>query len=306
MKEIVIGSRGSRLALWQARHVVSEIGKSHPGLPTRLEIIKTTGDKLTEVALAKIGGKGVFVKEIEEALLEGRIDLAVHSLKDVPTELPKGLCLGAILEREDARDVLVAEKRYRSIDDLPQRAKIGTGSLRRSVQLLHLRPDLAVHPLRGNVDTRLRKLEEGSLDGIVLAAAGLKRLGYQSRVAYTFPVSEMTPAIGQGALAIEIRSDDGPLRQVLAPLEHSDSRTCAQQEREFLSAMGGGCQVPMGAHAAIDNGDASFLAFVAGPNSGKLVRHRASGPSRQLAALRQIVTERLLADGARALLDEMD
>lgn len=294
------------MALWQARHVMSKIGESHPALSTRLEIIKTTGDKLTEVALAKIGGKGIFVKEIEEALLEGRIDLAVHSLKDVPTELPDGLCLAAILAREDARDVLVSKKRYGSIAELPENAKIGTGSLRRGVQLLHLRPDFAIQPLRGNVDTRLRKLEEESLDGIVLAAAGLKRLGYSSRIAYTFPVSEMTPAIGQGALAIEIRSGDHQVRDALSGLEHVDSRRCVEQEREFLLAMGGGCQVPMGAHAAIDNGNATFLAFVAGPNSGKLVRHSASGRSDDLAELRKNVTERLIADGAEALLDEMD
>ncbi len=306
MKEIVIGSRGSRLALWQARHVMSEIGKAHPGTVVRLEIIKTTGDKMTEVALAKIGGKGVFVKEIEEALLEGRIDLAVHSLKDVPTELPEGLELAAVLAREDARDVLVADQRYRSIDDFPANAKVGTGSLRRSVQLRHLRPDLVIHPLRGNVDTRLRKLRDEALDGIVLAAAGLKRLGYASRVAYTFPVSEMTPAIGQGALAIEIRSDHREARHTIAALNHVDSRLCADQEREFLLAMGGGCQVPMGAHAMIENGDACFLAFVAGPNSGRLVRHSARGPAVELAGLRERVTERLLADGAQALLDELD
>lgn len=306
MKEVVIGSRGSRLALWQANRVKADLEEAHQGLPIRIEIIKTTGDKLTDVALAKIGGKGIFVKEIEEALLDGRIDLAVHSLKDVPTELPDGLSLSAVPTREDPRDVLVGPTPLDGVEALPPGARIGTGSLRRSVQLLHLRPDLQIQPLRGNVDTRLRKLEEESLDGIVLAAAGLKRLGFAQRITYSFPLAEMTPAIGQGALGIETRARDERVHALLAPLEHAETRACVQEERAFLLAMGGGCQVPMGAHARIEDGSASFLAFVAGPSSGRLVRHTAKGQASDLAGLREAVTDRLLSDGAQSLLDEMD
>lgn len=306
MKEIVIGSRGSRLALWQARHVQAEIEKLRPEVPVRIEIIKTTGDKMTEVALAQIGGKGVFVKEIEEALLDGRIDLAVHSLKDVPTELPDGLVLGAIPPREDPRDALVGDSKLKSLDDLREGAEVGTGSLRRGVQLRHLRADLKVTPLRGNVDTRLRKLDENRWDGIVLAKAGLNRLGLAERTAYVFSVQEMTPAIGQGALAIEVRDDDQRIAEVLAPLEHPDTRRCVEQERLFLHQMGGGCQVPMGAHATVSNGQARFTAFVAGPASGRLTRKSEEGPTQDLDRLRESVFEHLMAEGAAEMLAEMD
>lgn len=304
--QVVIGSRGSRLALWQARHVQAEIERRSPEARVRVEIIKTTGDKMTEVALARIGGKGVFVKEIEEALLEGRIDLAVHSLKDVPTELPEGLILGAIPPREDPRDALVGAVRLESLGQLRKGAEIGTGSLRRSVQLRRLRQDLKVTSLRGNVDTRLRKMEEQGMDGVVLAMAGLNRLGLADRVAYVFPPDEMTPAIGQGALAIEIRGDNDQIRKILKPLEHAGTRRCVEQERLFLHQMGGGCQVPMGAHASIENGTARFSAFVAGPASGRLARKTAEGPSRKFDDLRQRVVDHLMDNGAAEMLAEMD
>lgn len=306
MKSIVIGSRGSRLAMWQARHVEAEIRKRRADVAVSIEVIKTTGDKLAETALARIGGKGVFVKEIEEALLDRRIDLAVHSLKDVPTELPEGLRLGAVLPREDPRDALAAHKKLDDLELLPRKARVGTGSLRRSVQLRSLRPDLEVAPIRGNVDTRLRKLEEENLNGVVLAAAGLKRLGFSDRMAYLFAVDEMTPAIGQGALAVELRSDDPEVERIVETLNDGDSQQCVEQERKFLNCMGGGCQVPMGALAELRNGDASFTAFVAGPVSGKLVRKTARGRRRRIAELRRQVTDYLIEQGAEEMLGELD
>ena len=241
---LVIASRGSQLALWQARWVAAQL--SAAGQECRIEIIKTTGDKITDVPLAKVGTKGLFTKEIEEALLDGRAHLAVHSLKDLPTELPEGLVLAAIPEREDPRDAMVG----RTLANLPMGAKVGTSSLRRAAQLRQLRPDLQVESIRGNLDTRLRKLDEGQYDAILLAAAGLKRLGWGDRIAEILSPEQMCPAVGQGALAIEARTGFDGAKM----LDHADTRTAVFAERAVLGALGGGCQVPIGAYATVSEG----------------------------------------------------
>ncbi len=305
MTELVIGSRGSQLALWQAKHVGAQLQAVHPDLSIRIEIIKTSGDRLQDIALATIGGKGVFVKEIEEALLAGHIDLAVHSLKDVPTELPQGLVLSAILPRENPRDALVCRTKLATLADFPTQGRVGTGSLRRAVQLRHLIPGVTVEPIRGNVDTRLRKLREQDLDGIVLAMAGLKRLGFSKRVDYLFSIDELTPAIGQGALALESRREDQVTNSLLQALEHPPTRMCVEAERAFLSALGGGCQVPLGAYAQLQNGRAEFSAFVASPVDSRIVRKTLHGHPSELSDLAQSVLNYLRANGAENMLKEL-
>lgn len=248
-----IGSRGSQLALWQANHIAALLRER--GHDVEIEIIHTTGDKITDVPLAMVGtkgglGKGVFTKEIEEALAAGRVDLAVHSLKDLPTELPKGFEIAAITKREDPRDAFCS-RQYSKIEDLPEGARVGTSSLRRQAQLKAIRPDLEIHPLRGNVDTRLRKLEQGEYDAIILASAGLRRLGKTELVKQIIPVQIMCPAAGQGALGIEIREGDEKIRQVLEFLDDAAARAATTCERALLKSLGGGCQVPIGAFAEV-------------------------------------------------------
>ncbi len=296
-----IGSRGSQLALWQANWVKSRlVGGGHT---VEIEIIKTTGDKVTDVPLAAAGGtKGLFIKEIEEALLEGRVHLAVHSLKDVPAELPAGLELVAIPEREDPRDAYVSRD-GRPLDALAADARVGTSSLRRAAQLRHRRPDLAVEALRGNVDTRLRRLDEGRCDAIVLAAAGLVRLGWQARITAYFSVEEMCPAIGQGALAIEARSEDSATRRALEPLEHRPTRLAVTAERALLARLGGGCQVPVAAFAELRENALHLRALVASPDGRRLLR--AEGPGDEPVALGHRVAEQLLAQGAEEILKEV-
>ncbi len=307
MKPVVIGSRGSKLALWQAEHVKRLLLDLEPQREVSIQVIKTTGDKLTEVALAQIGGgKGVFVKEIEEALLCGDIDLAVHSLKDVPTELPPGLCLGGILPREDPRDVLIGGTPLDSLNAIPEGARIATGSLRRGVQLRHWRPDLEILPIRGNVDTRIRKMEEQDLDGVVLALAGINRLGLHDRISYVFTLEEMVPAVGQGALAVEIRESDEATRGLLAPLQDADARRCVEAEREFLLRMGGGCQVPLGAHAQLDGPSARFSAFIASPVNGAMLRRQLKGDRGELLELARRSSDELLEEGGREILDQLE
>jgi hydroxymethylbilane synthase len=262
---IVIGSRGSQLALWQAKHIAGLLK-----VPTRLEIIKTTGDKIQDVPLSQVGGKGLFTKEIEEALLDGRIDLAVHSLKDMPSDLPAGLTLAAIPEREDPRDALIGAP-------LKDGARVGTSSLRRSVQLMSMHRELSIESLRGNVDTRLRKLDEGQYDTIILAAAGLRRLGWADRISELIPVDVMIPAVGQGALAIETRDDNGEAHQFARALEHETSRIAITAERAFLAVFGGGCQVPIGAHATIDGSSIHLRAFVSNPDGSNVKRGEQTG-----------------------------
>jgi hydroxymethylbilane synthase len=274
MARLRIGSRGSLLALWQANYI-SNLLRAR-GHTVDVEIITTTGDKITDVALAKVGTKGMFTKEIEEALIANRIDLAVHSLKDLPTELCGDYELAAITAREDARDVFCSVK-FASIEELPQRANVGTSSLRRQAQLMALRPDLGIHALRGNVDTRLRKLEAGEYDAIILAAAGVNRLGKTERVRQIIPVDVMTPAAGQGALGIEIRTGDDATRELLAFLDDPKARATTTCERALLNRLGGGCQVPIGAYAeAIEDG-IRLHGLVADPDGTRVLRETGEG-----------------------------
>jgi hydroxymethylbilane synthase len=269
-----IGSRGSQLALWQANHISALLRAS--GHEVEIEIIHTTGDKITDVALAKVGTKGMFTKEIEEALAAGHVDLAVHSLKDLPTELPKGFEIAAITERQDPRDAFCS-RHYSKIEDLPKGARVGTSSLRRQAQLKAIRPDLDVHPLRGNVDTRLRKLEQGDYDAIILASAGLKRLGKTELIKQIIPAEIMCPAAGQGALGIEIREGDTKTRELLAFLNDYNARAATTCERALLNSLGGGCQVPIGAFAEVCDGKLHLESIVADPDGTKLLRDSRDG-----------------------------
>jgi len=293
---LIIASRGSQLALWQAHWVQKQLADL--GYPSRIEIIHTTGDKITGVPLAQVGAKGLFTKEIEEALLAGRADLAVHSLKDLPTELPEGLVLAATPEREDPRDAMVG----RRLADLPAGARLGTSSLRRAAQLRKLRPDLAIEPVRGNLDTRLRKLDEGQYDAIVLAAAGLKRLGWDGRIAELLSPDLVCPAVGQGALAIETAvGRAGPCEQ----LDHAPTRAAVTAERALLAALGGGCQVPIGASATVTNGRLHLMAVVVSPDGAQLVRDRAEGDATDAAQIGRHLGEALLAAGADQILESV-
>jgi hydroxymethylbilane synthase len=293
---LTIGSRGSQLALWQARWIQARIQSF--GMETRIEIIHTTGDKITDVALSKVGTKGLFTKEIEEALLAGAIDLAVHSLKDMPTELPEGLTLAAIPEREDPRDAMVG----RSLGSLALKAKIGTSSLRRAAQLRARRPDLNIENIRGNLDTRLRKLDEGQYDAIVLASAGLRRLGCENRITELLDPDVMCPAVGQGALAVETRADGGEAEQFAKQLEHRESRVAVTAERAVLRALGGGCQVPIGAYATVDGEMVQLRAIIVSPDGTEIIRKRASGASRDAEVLGRALGDELLAQGGRQIL----
>ncbi|SPE22590.1 hydroxymethylbilane synthase [Candidatus Sulfopaludibacter sp. SbA3] len=295
---LVIASRGSQLALWQAHWVQGQL--SAAGHECRIEIIRTTGDKITDVPLAKVGSKGLFTKEIEEALLDGRADLAVHSLKDLPTELPEGLVLSAVPERADPRDAVIGKR----IADLPQGARVGTSSLRRSAQLRKLRPDLAIESVRGNLDTRLRKLDEGQYDAILLAAAGLMRLGWGDRIAEILSAEVMCSAVGQGALAIETRAA-GPGFDACSALDHPDTRAAVLAERGVLASLGGGCQVPIGAHATIERGTVRLLGVVASPDGSEIVRAESQGPVAEAESLGRRLGQTLLDLGARQILESV-
>ena len=304
VREVVIGTRGSKLALWQAEWVHARLRELEPGLAVSLKRIKTTGDKILDTPLATIGGKGLFVKEIEEALLRGEIDLAVHSMKDVPTRLPAELEILAIPERDDPRDVLITLTKV-PLERLAPGSRIGTSSLRRQAQLLHYRPDLSIQILRGNLDTRLRKLEAGEYDGIILAAAGIKRLGWSERVTEYLSPDVCLPAIGQGALALEGRADDGFVREVVARLDHQPTRTAVTAERALLERLEGGCQVPIAAHAAITNGAVTLTALIAGVDGRRLVRDSLQGPMDDAQRLGVRLAERLLAHGGDEILKEI-
>jgi hydroxymethylbilane synthase len=300
-----IGSRGSQLALWQANHISALLRAR--GHAVEIEIIHTTGDKITDVPLAQVGtkgglGKGVFTKEIEEALAAGRVDLAVHSLKDLPTELPPGFEIAAITERQDPRDAFCS-RLYSRIEDLPQNARVGTSSLRRQAQLKAIRRDLDIHPLRGNVDTRLRKLEQGEYDAIILASAGLKRLGKTELIKQVFPAEIMCPAAGQGALGIEIRDGDSATREHLAFLNDDAARAATTCERALLNRLGGGCQVPIGALAELRNGKLHLDAIVADPDGSKLVRESRDGDLNDPEQLGNAAGEALLRRGGEEILE---
>lgn len=305
MKRVLIGSRGSPLALWQARFIGRHLEGHHPGMEVRIEVVRTSGDKLSAATPARgVSTKGLFVKEIEEALLDRKIDLAVHSLKDLPAELPAGLCIGAVPAREDPRDALVGRRRIRSLEELARGARLGTSSLRRTVQLHFLRPDLTVEPIRGNVDTRIRKMKEQALEGVVLAVAGLRRLQLEESISYIFPIDQLVPAIGQGALALEIREDDEEVGKMVLALEDAVARRCTDAERLFLRRLGGGCQVPMGAHASLQDSQGTFLAFVSSPDGGNFVRKVAAGKASEIDELALSVAEDLLCHGAQKLLKQ--
>jgi hydroxymethylbilane synthase len=300
MSNLRIGSRGSQLALWQANHVAGLLRDQ--GHAVEIEIIKTTGDKITDVALAKVGTKGMFTKEIEEALDDKRVDLAVHSLKDVPTELAPQFDLAAILKREDPRDGFISVK-YALPAELPRGARVGTSSLRRQCQLKALRNDLEIFPLRGNVDTRLRKLESGEYDAIILASAGVARLGLDKYLRYRMPPEIMCPAVGQGALAIEIRRHDVAIRAALAVMDHAETRAAVECERALLGGLGGGCQVPVGA-LAVKNNDHLLLTAMAGrPDGTQVLREQRSGTDP--VQLGRQVAQTLLDRGADTILKEI-
>lgn len=294
-----IGTRGSKLALWQSQWVARQL----EALGERCEtvIIRTRGDKITDVALAKIGGKGLFTKEIEEALLAGQVDLAVHSLKDLPTELPEGLVLGAVPTREDPRDAIVGAR----LDDLPAGARVGTSSLRRTAQLRRLRPDLRIEPIRGNLDTRLRKLEAGEFDAIVVAVAGLKRMGWQERIAEIFEPRTLCPAAGQGALAIECRAADGRVRALCERLHDPAAGWATAAERAFLTHVGGGCQVPLGVHASVEETRLRLYAIVLSPEGDQAVTGELEGQAEQAEALGARLAQQLLESGARTILQQV-
>src|SRR5258706_1553966 len=293
---LVIGSRGSQLALWQAHWVKARL--EDLGEECRIEIIHTTGDKITDVALSKVGTKGLFTKEIEEALLSGSIDLAVHSLKDMPTEVPAGLTLPAFPVREDPRDAIVGKP----LAELSHGACVGTSSLRRSAQLRALRPDLRIESIRGNVDTRLRKLDEGQYDAILLAFAGLKRLGWHDRIAELLEPHVMCPAVGQGALAIETRDDGGHGHAVSHPLDKDQTRICVTAERALLATLGGGCQVPIGAYAVTSSAVGEIQAVVVSPDGAQIIRKNTAGPGDHAAELGSQLGEELLAAGGKQIL----
>jgi hydroxymethylbilane synthase len=302
--KIRIGTRGSQLALWQTNWVKSQIEKHHPGIEVEITIISTKGDRVLDVSLPKLGeqGKGLFTKELEDAIFDRRVDLAVHSLKDLPTDLPNGLGIGAICEREDVRDALVARNPIKSVGELPKRAVIGTSSLRRQAQLHRARPDLVIEPVRGNVDTRLRKLDEGSFDAIVLAAAGLHRLGHANRITEHLSEDFMLPAVGQGALAIETRADDAVINEIVNSLDHEATRLACRAERAFLKGLGGGCLVPIAAHATVEAGTMVLTGLVASPDGSEALRDRQTGLSSDAEAIGQRLADEMLSRGADRIL----
>ena len=299
---ILIGTRGSKLARWQADYAAASLQAAHPGLVVEQRILTTKGDRILDVPLAQIGGKGLFTKEIERSLLDGQIDLAVHSLKDMPSAMPDGLVLAAVTQRSAAGDVLVSREQ-RSFWCLPAGARIGTSSLRRRAQLLHARPELQVESLRGNVDTRLQKLEDGVFDAIVLAEAGLQRLGYADRITERLPFSLCLPAVGQGALALETRADDAEMIELLDCLRDADAMACAAAERSFLSRIEGGCQIPVGVYASLQaDGRLRIEAVIASLDGQQLYREHRIGSRETAEFLGQQLAERLLDAGGLDIL----
>lgn len=310
-KRIIIGTRGSKLAVWQAEWIKSRIEEMNSGVEVLLNRIKTTGDKILDVPLAQVGGKGLFVKEIEEALLKHEADMAVHSMKDVPTEFPHGLHLAAICEREDPRDAFLSRIQngrfsIQFFKDLPEGATIGTSSLRRSCQLLNIRPDIKIAQLRGNLDTRLRKLDEGMFNAVILAAAGIKRLGLQKRITEILSFEISLPAIGQGAIGIECRTGDEYINRLIAPINHMETSICVKAERAFLKRLEGGCQVPIAAHAKFVNQSLIVLDGLVGSISGeKLIKANGTGSPADAEVLGIKVAEDILERGAKEILDDV-
>jgi hydroxymethylbilane synthase len=303
--KVVIGTRGSPLALKQTLWVKTKLEELCPGLEVGHEIIKTTGDKFQDRPLPEMGGKGLFTKELEDALLDGRADMAVHSMKDLPTELPPGLSLAAVTEREEPWDAMVTLTGL-LIDDLPQNAKVGTSSLRRQAQLLHYRPDFRVFPLRGNLDTRLRKLREQDLDSIVVALAGLKRMGWEAQATQVLTPNISLPSVGQGALGIEIREDDRELSDLLQKLNHGETGIAVTAEREMLNVLQGGCQVPVGGYARIEGNALVLEGMIASVDGRRLVRDMKEGSASDPAGLGKTLASRLKKMGGEEILRELN
>ena len=304
-KEIIIGTRGSNLALWQANWVRSEILKKNPELSVNLLIIKTKGDKLLDTPLAKIGGKGLFVKEIEDALLQNKIDIAVHSMKDMPAQLPVGLCIGAVPLREAPNDILISKNKTTFLN-LKKKAHVGTSSLRRAAQLKHLRPDIEIIPLRGNLGTRIKKLDTENLDAIVLAAAGIIRLGFEEKITEFLPVTIMLPAVGQGALCIETRENDNFINSIVLRLEDKNTRTIVMGERAFLNKLEGGCQVPIAAFGSIiDNNLLSICGLVAAINGSVILKETITGIINEPEKTGIKLAEKLINKGADKILESL-
>ena len=299
---IRIATRKSPLAMWQAEFVKAELEKIHEGLTVELLPMSTKGDIILDTPLAKVGGKGLFVKELEVAMLEGQADIAVHSMKDVPVEFPEGLGLEVICEREDPRDAFVSNT-YKTIEDLPQGAVVGTSSLRRQCQIRAARPDLVIKDLRGNVGTRLAKLDAGNYDAIILAAAGLKRLKLEERIASFISAEQSLPANGQGAVGIECRTDDARVKALLAPLEHAETRMRVIAERAMNTRLEGGCQVPIGAYAEIDGDTLSLRGLVGNPDGSQIITASSTGSTADAEKLGVALAEELLEKGAKTILD---
>ena len=303
-QKLVVGTRSSQLALWQADFVIGELAKKYPELVVEKRLMTTKGDKILNAPLAKIGGKGLFTKELETAMLEGEIDIAVHSLKDMPVVVPEGLVITAITQRADPGDAFVSSK-YESFQQLPVGAKVGTSSLRRKAQLLHARPDLQIEDLRGNVNTRLRKMEEENFDGIILACAGLKRLGFGDKIRQVLPQTMCLPAVGQGALAIECRQADKETRELLEFLNDRCTRLCTEAERGFLATVEGGCQVPVGVHAVSAETGIRVEAVIASLDGSTLLRDALEAEVKDAQEARAVgvsLAEKLLARGGREIL----
>lgn len=298
---LIIGTRQSLLALWQSNYIAGRLREEYPGCEVTLKKIVTKGDRILDVPLAKIGDKGLFTKEIEQELLDGTIDLAVHSLKDMPTVLPQGLCLTAITERANAGDAFVSNK-YNSIEEMPEGSVLGTSSLRRRAQFLAKRPDLKIVDLRGNVDTRLKKLDEGQMDAIILAAAGLTRLGHEDRIKQIIPQDYCLPAVGQGALAIECRSDNFQVRQMLDFLNDTPTKQATDAERAFLGLLEGGCQVPIGVHAEVRDGHLNMTAVIVSLDGSILLRDTAEGEAADAAAIGRALGQKMLDNGGKEIL----
>lgn len=305
MRKIIIGSRGSKLALYQSNLVKSLLEQAEPGLTCEVRIIHTKGDKILDVALSKIGDKGLFTKELERALLDGEVDLCVHSTKDMPTALPEGLAIMGMPKRANAQDAIISSTPGLTVDSLPQGARVATGSLRRVAQLLRRRPDIEACEIRGNVDSRVKRVLDGEFDAGILAAAGVERLGLQDAVSGNIPTGVLIPAAGQGAIAIEARQNDAEIAVLLEKITDRDTLRAVTAERFVLGALEGGCQVPMGIHAEIDGDVMDLCAFVASLDGTKYVEARAKGDANDPKGLGQVVVDDLVGKGARQILDEI-
>ncbi len=301
---IKVGTRGSKLALTQTNYVVGALKKAAPETEAEICVIKTSGDIMQDVSLAQIGGQGVFVKEIEEALLAGSIDLAVHSMKDVPGETPEGLTFAALMPREDARDVLVSRGNVK-MEFMPKGAKIGTGSLRRAAQIKAMLPDVNILPLRGNIDTRLKKIETENLTGVILAAAGMKRMGYLEKITQYLPIELMLPAVGQGALGLQTRKDDTELAELCGKLNHPQTFAEVSAERSYLRALGGGCRLPIAAYGLLEGKRLTLEGLIAAPNGSEVIRDKVWGEIGAAEELGKRLADLILEKGGRRLLELM-